>query len=121
MKWNYLDLFAGCGGFHKGLLEAGFEFEWTGFSEIDKHAKKIYQRHFPNSEDLGDVRTIDLDRLPRINLITFGFPCQDLSVAGKRGGLKASRSSLFFEAMRIVRATKSRYFIFENVKGLFFQ
>lgn len=116
---RYLDLFAGIGGFHQGLLQAGFEFQWTGFSEIDKYAKQLYRRHFSESEDLGDVRTIEPDRLPEINLVTFGFPCQDLSIAGKRGGLEASRSGLFFEAMRIIRATRPDYFIFENVKGLF--
>lgn len=116
---NYLDLFAGCGGFHKGLQDAGFKFGWTGFSEIDKHAKKVYKTHFPESEDLGDVRTVDPDKLPKIDLITFGFPCQDLSVAGKQAGLGGARSGLFFEAMRIVRSTRPCYFIFENVKGLF--
>jgi len=116
---NYLDLFSGIGGFHKGLLQAGFHFNWCGYSEIDKYAKQIYQKHFPESEGLGDVRTIKVDRLPKINLITFGFPCQDLSIAGKRGGITASRSGLFFEAMRIIRITRPKYFIFENVKGLF--
>ena len=116
---NYLDLFSGIGGFHEGLLQAGFKFDYVGFSEIDKNAKQIYQKHFPESEDLGDVRTIDINRLPKINLITFGFPCQDLSIAGKRGGLSASRSGLFFEAMQIIGITRPNYFIFENVKGLF--
>ena len=119
MRVNYLDLFSGCGGFRKGLEEAGFTFEWEGHSEIDKHAKKVYQKHFPNSEDLGDVRTVNPDKLPKIDVITFGFPCQDLSVAGKQAGLSGSRSGLFFEAMRIVRTARPRYFIFENVKGLF--
>jgi DNA (cytosine-5)-methyltransferase 1 len=118
VKWNYLDLFSGIGGFRLGLERAGFEWGWTGHSEIDKYANKVYNNHW-KSEDLGDVRTITVNRLPRINLITFGFPCQDLSIAGKRGGLQANRSGLFFEAMRIVRDAKPDYFIFENVKGLF--
>lgn len=119
---NYLDLFSGIGGFHLGLLQAGFKFEWTGFSEIDKYAKQIYQGHFPESEDLGNVRTLRtrklIQRIGHIDLITFGFPCQDLSVAGKRAGLSGKRSGLFFEAMRIIKATKPKVFIFENVKGL---
>lgn len=167
MKWNYLDLFSGIGGFHLGLLQAGFKFNWTGHSEIDKYAKQIYHKHFPESEDLGDVKNIvvrsvqsnntersDNDKQPenelvqweymdssnggnnvkttittgagrtiqfngRINLITFGFPCQDLSIAGKRRGLKGKRSGLFNEAMRIVRVAKPDIIIFENVKGLF--
>ena len=119
MKINYLDLFSGCGGFRKGLEEAGFTFGWEGHSEIDRWAKQVYTYHFPESEELGDIKLIQPEELPRLDLITFGFPCQDLSVAGKRGGLKASRSGLFYEAMRLVRATKPDYFIFENVKGLF--
>lgn len=76
---NYLDAFSGIGGFHRGLEEAGFRFDWVGFSEIDKHAKQIYKRRFPGAEDLGDVRTIvSSGRLPgRLDLFTFGFPCQD--------------------------------------------
>lgn len=116
---NYLDLFSGIGGFHEGLNQAGFKFNWAGHSEIDKYAKSIYQKHFPESEDLGDVSNINVSELPKINLITFGFPCQDLSIAGKRGGLKASRSGLFYKATEIIRFTKPDYFIFENVKGLF--
>jgi DNA (cytosine-5)-methyltransferase 1 len=115
---NYLDLFSGCGGFRLGLERAGFKFKWEGHSEIDKYAKQVYVKHFPDSEDLGDVRTIQPDSLPRIDLITFGFPCQDLSVAGKGGGLEADRSGLFYEALRIIEAAQPEVFIFENVKGL---
>ena len=114
-----LDLFSGIGGFHLGLEQAGFEFDWVGFSEIDKYANKLYKRRFKDAEELGDIRAVQPERLPDIDLVTFGFPCQDLSIAGKRGGLQANRSSLFFEAMRIIGAKKPKYFIFENVKGLF--
>lgn len=116
---NVLDLFSGIGGFRLGLLNAGFKFNYCGYSEIDKYAKQIYKKHFPASEDLGDVKTIRTDKIPKLDLITFGFPCQDLSVSGKRAGIQAPRSGLFFEAMRIVRDARPTYFIFENVKGLF--
>lgn len=119
MDMNYLDLFGGIGGFHLGLTQGGVKFDWTGFSEIDRWAKQVYQKHFPETEDLGDVRTIRPDTLPKIDMLTFGFPCQDLSVAGKRKGIHAKRSGLFFEAMRIVRATLPSVFVFENVPGLF--
>jgi len=114
-----LDLFSGIGGFAKGIVDAGLTFNWHGFSEIDKYAKAIYKYHFPKAEDLGDVRTIQPERLPKLDLVTFGFPCQDLSVAGKRRGLEGVRSGLFYEAMRIIRVTRPPHFIFENVKGLF--
>jgi len=120
MKLNYLDAFSGIGGFHRGLEEAGVEFDWVGFSEINPHAKTIYRRHYPDAEDLGDVRTIiAAGRIPaRLDLFTFGFPCQDLSVAGRREGIHAARSGLFFEALKIVEAARPTVFIFENVKGL---
>lgn len=115
---NYLDLFSGIGGFHEGLRQAGFKFDWVGHSEIDKYANQIYEKHFPESEALGDVKAINPAKLPKINLITFGFPCQDLSVAGKREGLRGKRSGLFFEALRIIKSATPEVFIFENVEGL---
>jgi len=116
---NYLDLFSGIGGFHLGLEQAGFKFDWVGFSEIDKYATQIYRKRFPDAEELGSIVNIRPESLPEINLVTFGFPCQDLSVAGKRKGFSGKRSVLFFEAMRIIEYTKPDIFIFENVKGLF--
>lgn len=110
--------FSGIGGFALGLSLAGIEFEEHWFSEIDKNAINIYRKHFPKAKELGDMRTIrDFSRI-KADIITFGFPCQDLSVAGKRRGLEGDRSGLFFEAMRIIRELKPQYFIFENVKGL---
>jgi DNA (cytosine-5)-methyltransferase 1 len=118
LKINYLDLFSGIGGFAEGLKQSGFLFSWHGFSEIDQYAKKIYQRHFPFAEDMGDVKAIKLDRR-KINLVTFGFPCQDLSISGNRSGLAGEKSGLFFEAIKIIDWFKPDYFIFENVPGLF--
>ena len=116
---NHLDLFSGIGGFSLGLHQAGITPNWIGFSDIDKHANKLFKRRFPNAEELGDIKSIRPGDLPNIDLVTFGFPCQDLSLAGKRGGLQANRSSLFFEAIEIIRVKRPKYFIFENVKGLF--
>ena len=115
---NYLDLFSGIGGFRLGLERSGFNFDWVGYSEINLHAKKVYQSQFKHGADLGDITTIDTSRLPTIDIITFGWPCQDNSVAGKRNGHRRhSRSHLFHEAVRIIKATKPRYFIAENVRG----
>ena len=126
MQINYLDLFSGVGGFTRGLLDAGFTFNWHGFSEIDKHAVKLYEGLYPTAEAMGDITKISTDELRRlsariggIDLITFGFPCTDLSIAGKREGLEGKRSGLFFEALRIIEAVRPACFIFENVKGLF--
>tara|TARA_Y100000593_G_C4307604_1_gene336593 strand:+ start:300 stop:1097 length:798 start_codon:yes stop_codon:yes gene_type:complete len=115
---NHLDLFSGIGGFSLALKNIGIKHNWHGYSDIDKYANNIFRRHFNEAEELGGVESIQPGDLPRLDLITFGFPCQDLSIAGHRGGIRASRSGLFFEAMRIIRAKKPRYFIFENVQGL---
>ena len=119
MEINLLELFSGVGGFSVGAQQAGVKIGWHGFSDIDKYANEIFKRRFPNAEELGSVVDVDPRKLPRIDLVTFGFPCQDLSQAGKRRGLKGSRSGLFFEAMRIIEAKKPPHFIFENVEGIF--
>jgi len=121
MTINHLDLFSGIGGFSLALERAVPDrIGWTGYSDIDKYANQVFKRRFPNAEGLGSVTDVQPKDLPeRIDLITFGSPCQDFSIAGKRGGISANRSSLFFEAMRIIRAKKPKYFVFENVKGLF--
>ena len=123
---NYLDLFSGIGGFHKGLEEASFQFDWTGHSEIDRYAKSIYQKHFPQSEDLGDVTNINVSELPRADkwIVTGGWPCQDNSIAGKRKGQSGStRSGLLSQIIRIlgeiIELGSEVVFIGENVKGLY--
>ena len=115
---NHLDLFSGIGGFSLAIEKAGIKPSWVGYSDINTYANNIFRRHFNEAEELGGIESVQPRDLPRLDLVTFGFPCQDLSVAGKRGGLQASRSGLFFEAMRIIRAKRPRYIIFENVKGL---
>jgi len=114
-----LDLFSGTGGFSKGLEEAGYHIKQHYFSEIDKYAVANYQYNFKNSINLGDVTKINTKKIKRPNIICFGSPCQDISIAGKRKGLKGKRSNLFFEAVRIIRECRPDVFIFENVKGLF--
>ena len=81
MKIKYLDLFSGIGGFAEGLRRAGFEYEKHSFCEIDKYAIEIYQRHFPEAVPIGDVSRATGKDIGEIDLITFGFPCQDLSLA----------------------------------------
>ena len=117
---NYLDLFSGIGGFHLGLEQAGFKFDWVGFAEIDKYASSVYKKNFPDSIELGDVESISGRELPKIDIITFGSPCQDFSV-GSRGrlGLRGNRSSLITQAIRLIDECRPRIFIWENVKGTF--
>jgi DNA (cytosine-5)-methyltransferase 1 len=112
-----LDLFSGYGGFHKGLEEAGFKFSKTYFSEIDKNAIANYKYNFPDAEYVGSVESIS--GIERPNIITFGSPCQDFSLAGKRAGMEGERSSLILEAIKLITRYKPDFFIWENVKGTF--
>lgn len=114
-----LDLFSGIGGFHAGLTRAGFNITKSYTSEIDKHAIAIYKYHFKNSEYVGDVTALDGRSITRPNIITFGSPCQDFSVAGKRAGMAGERSSLIREAIRLITECRPDVFIWENVKGVF--
>ena len=89
-----------------------------GYSEIDKYASQIYQSHFPNHKNYGDITSIIAEDLPDFDLLVGGFPCQSFSIAGKRGGFNDTRGTMFFELARILRAKQPRLFVFENVKGL---
>ncbi|WP_344827174.1 DNA (cytosine-5-)-methyltransferase [Rurimicrobium arvi] len=115
----YLDLFSGIGGFAEGLRQADFVFKQHFFSEIDVHAAANYQYHFKDASNVGDITKFSGKEIPAPDVITFGSPCQDLSLAGKRKGLRGKRSGLFFEALRIIRTCLPRVFVFENVKGIF--
>jgi DNA (cytosine-5)-methyltransferase 1 len=118
MKINQLDLFSGIGGFHLGFEKAGYKVT-SYFSEIDKHAVAVYKNKFKNSNYVGSVTDVRGADLPKIDLITFGSPCQDFSLAGKRKGMEGDRSSLILEAIRLIGECRPRVFIWENVKGTF--
>lgn len=118
MKINLLDLFSGIGGFHLGLERAGFEVNAFN-SEVDKYAIETYKNNFKDSTYVGSVTDVRAEQLPRIDGITFGSPCQDFSLAGKRKGLDGGRSSLILEAIRLIEECRPSFFIWENVKGTF--
>jgi len=117
-KINQLDLFSGIGGFHLGFEKAGYKVK-SYFSEVDKHAIAVYKHKFKDSEYVGSVTDVRGADLPSIDLITFGSPCQDFSLAGKRKGMGGERSSLILEAIRLIGECRPRVFIWENVKGTF--
>jgi len=118
MKINQLDLFSGIGGFHLGFERAGYEVT-SYFSEIDQHAIAVYKHQFPTSTYVGSVTNVRGADLPRIDLITFGSPCQDFSLAGKRAGMEGERSSLVLQAIRLISECRPSVFVWENVKGTF--
>ena len=117
-----VSLFAGVGGFDLALERAGVKV--VASVEWDKNAQKVLQRRFPNSTIFGDIQGVSGEQLraagfnPIGGIITGGFPCQDLSVAGKRAGLAGSRSGLFWEICRLLDETRTQSFILENVPGL---
>ena len=121
-----LSLFSGIGAFEKALDRLKIDYELVAFSEIDKYATKSYCaiHGVDESMNLGDITKVDENSLPKdIDLITYGFPCQDISLAGKQKGMfnddgTQTRSGLFFEALRIIEATKPKIAIAENVKNL---
>ena len=145
---NYIDLFSGIGGFALGAYWAGMKFENHYFSEVEPYCVELYQKRFPDAIPLGDISGIDCEKLADTEsdgmersersreeraqkdvsnggrqewIITGGFPCQDISVAGKGAGIKGSRSGLWAEYRRIIREIRPRYAIIENVAALTFR
>ena len=117
-------LFDGSGGFPLGGMLAGITPLWA--SEIEPFAVRVTTKRLPQMKHYGDVSSLNGADLPPVDIITFGSPCQDMSIAGKRSGLDGSRSSLFYEAVRIIKemrcATDGRYprfAVWENVPGAF--
>ena len=142
---RYFSTFSGIGGFEYGIQrafdrsasgrqgQAVHELDKTmpntsgerteqsaciGYSEIDKYATKVYERHFNGHKNYGDITQIKAEELPDFDCLVGGFPCQAFSIAGKRGGFEDTRGTLFFDLARILRAKQPRLFVFENVKGL---
>jgi len=117
-----VSLFAGVGGFDLAMQRKGVKV--VASVEIDSKCNEVLAKHFPEATQFTDVTTVKGEDLinagfnPRTGIITGGFPCQDLSVAGKRAGLAGERSGLFWEIARLVEETQSEYFIIENVPGL---
>lgn len=121
-----LSLFSGIGAFEKALKNLDVDYELLAYSEIDKYASKAYSliHQEPESKNLGDITLIDEKTIPLpLDLITYGFPCQDISIAGGKQGLfnedgSKTRSGLFFDALRIITHTQPKIAIAENVKNL---
>ena len=112
-----LDLFSGIGGFSLGLERAGME--TIAFCEFDEHAQKVLRKHWPDVPIHSDVRSLNgHDYRGTVDVVTGGFPCQDLSTAGEKAGFSGERSSLYIEMLRIISECRPQFAIFENVTGL---
>ena len=117
-------LFDGSGGFPLGGVIAGITPKWA--AEIEPFPIRVTSVRFPNMTHLGNISEVSGSEIEPVDIITFGSPCQDMSVAGKREGLGGNRSSLFYEAIRIIKEMKEatngkypRYIVWENVPGAF--
>ena len=123
---RYLSLFSGIGAFEKALTNLGVKYEVVNYCEIDKYASKSYSaiHGVPESKNLWDITKVNVFNLPKdIDLLTYGFPCQDISLAGKQKGMfnedgTLTRSGLFFKALDVIECVKPKIAIAENVKAL---
>ena len=120
---NFVDFFAGIGGIRLGLEQAGHK--CVGFCEFDKYARTAYKAMYDTEGEweTHDVRTVKPYDVPTADLWCFGFPCQDISIAGKQKGLQeGERSGLFYEIMRLLagrrKEDRPRWLLIENVKNL---
>lgn len=121
-----LSLFSGIGAFEKALKNLNVDYDLVAYSEIDKYASKAYSliHEVDESKNIGDITKIDPRDISKpVDIITYGFPCQDISVAGVQQGLfnddgSKTRSGLFFDALKIIEGTKPKIAIAENVKNL---
>jgi len=142
---RYADLFGGVGGFRLGiqrawssrqqsgrsqesLLQGGdsttHETTWNNYprcvfySDNDKYAVQTYNKNFGENHEPTDIRTVEADSIPEIDMLCGGFPCQTFSIAGKRRGFEDTRGTLFFEIARIIKVKRPKIVLLENVKGL---
>jgi len=120
-----LSLFSGIGAFEKALTRQNIEYEVINYCEIDKYASKSYSviHNEPESKNLGDITKVNEKELQDFDLMTWGFPCTDISVAGRQKGMidengDKTRSGLYYEGLRILQCKKPKYSIIENVKNL---
>jgi DNA (cytosine-5)-methyltransferase 1 len=121
MKYRLLDLFSGIGGFSLGL-ERSANFQTVAFCEIEPFCRSVLKKHWPEVPIYEDVTQLSGDRLKSdgitVDAICGGFPCQDISTAGKGAGLEGERSGLWFEFHRLIKETRPEVAIIENVSAL---
>lgn len=117
-------LFDGSGGFPLAAIICGIKPIWA--SEVEPFPIRVTQKNLAQVKHLGDIKDIDGSEIEHVDIISFGSPCQDLSIAGKRDGLKGSKSNLFYEAIRVIKEMRCktngkypRYLLWENVPGAF--
>ena len=116
MKVTHGSLFSGIGGIDLGFEWAGIETKWQ--VEIDEYCQKLLSIRFPHTEKFTDVRKVGVHNLEKVDIISGGFPCQDISVAGKGAGIEGERSGLWTELHRVISELRPRFAFIENVPML---
>ncbi len=114
-------LFCGCGGLDYGFHKAGYEIVWS--NDFDKYAVETYNRNFPNKAVCADINQVDLNSIPKHDVLIGGFPCQPFSMMGKENGFQDRRGTLFFKVIEIIENQKGRgqqpkIVVLENVRNL---
>ena len=109
-------LFSGIGGFDLGLERAGMRVRWQ--VEIDPYCQRVLAKHWPHVQRYGDIQSVDWGTVEPVDVLCGGFPCQDISLAGKGAGLAGERSGLWFEYAKAIEALAPRYVLIENVSAL---
>jgi len=117
--FKYFSTFTGIGSIELAIEEILPNSKCIGYSEINKNAILIYNKHFPKHKNYGDISQININQLPDFDFLFGGSPCQDLSIANfKRKSLQGSKSSLFFKFLEILIVKKPKYFLLENVASM---
>jgi len=109
-------LFSGIGGFDIGFEKVGMKIIWQ--CENDEYASKVLKKHWPDVPNLGDIKEVDWNEVEKPDIICGGFPCQDISIAGKGKGIHGSRSGLWWEMLKTISILRPRYAVLENVPML---
>ena len=118
MDLKLLDLFSGIGGFSYAAEKIVGGYKTTQFVEIDPYCQSVLRKNFPNTPIHDDIKTFSAKQ-GQFDVFTIGFPCQDLSVAGRQKGInEETRSGLFYESIRLLREVRPRFALFENVRNL---
>ena len=118
MDLKLLDLFSGIGGFSYAAEKIVGGYKTTQFVEIDPYCQSVLRKNFPNTPIHDDIKTFSA-KPGQFDVLTIGFPCQDLSVAGRQRGINdETRSGLFYESIRLLRTVRPRFALFENVRNL---
>ncbi|MEN9911746.1 MAG: hypothetical protein RI956_190 [Pseudomonadota bacterium] len=115
MKYKFIDLFAGIGGFRQGFENAGFQCVFT--SEINPNCQQVYEQNF-GEKPFGDITKINPNNLPNFDVLLGGFPCQPFSISGKKLGFEDTRGTLFFDICQIIAHKQPSIVVLENVKHL---